>query len=373
MQKPGFFSWSILLGLVIASLALHFVPQPNQLQTNVGPHSYAPAVNRAAPAVVNIYTSKTVRTQSHPLFNTPYFNRFIDRAKIPKSRIKNSLGSGVIIGKEGLIITNHHVIQGADEILVALQDGRTSNAVVIGKDTETDIALLKIELEDVPVIQFAQNPFMRVGDVTLAIGNPFGVGQTVTMGIVSATGRNQLGISTYEDFIQTDAAVNPGNSGGALVNANGELVGINTAIYSKSGGNQGIGFAIPLNHALRVIDDLLKFGQVVRGWLGLETQELTPQLKQAFGLPEQLTGQVVVGVSQGGPAEKSGLKNGDIVTHFNGLRADKGTDTMRQIADLLPGDKISLGVIRKGQKLEFQATLGLRQVKPQDRIFQENK
>ena len=376
MQKPGFFSWSILMGLVMASLALHFVPNSNQQianqVANVAPHSYASAVNIAAPAVVNIYTSKTVRAQSHPLFNTPYFNRFIDRAKIPKNRIKNSLGSGVIIGKEGLIITNHHVIHGADEILVALQDGRTSNAVVIGRDSETDIALLKIELEDVPVIHFARNPFMQVGDVTLAIGNPYGVGQTVTMGIVSATGRNQLGISTYEDFIQTDAAVNPGNSGGALVNASGELVGINTAIYSKSGGNQGIGFAIPLNHALSVVDDLLRYGQVVRGWLGLETQELSKQLKEVFGLPEQLTGQVVVGVAVNGPAEKAGLKEGDIVTHYNGQKANKGTDTMRQIADLMPGDKISLGVIRSGQQIEIQATLGLRKVKPQDRVILEN-
>ena len=327
----------------------------------------------AAPAVVNIYTSKTVRAQSHPLFNTPYFNRFIDRAKIPKNRIKNSLGSGVIIGKEGLVITNYHVIHGADEILVALQDGRTSNAVVIGRDSETDIALLKIELEDVPVIHFARNPFMQVGDVTLAIGNPYGVGQTVTMGIVSATGRNQLGISTYEDFIQTDAAVNPGNSGGALVNASGELVGINTAIYSKSGGNQGIGFAIPLNHALSVVDDLLRYGQVVRGWLGLETQELSKKLKEVFGLPEQLTGQVVVGVAANGPAEKAGLKEGDIVTHYNGQKANKGTDTMRQIADLMPGDKISLGVIRGGQQIEIQATLGLRKVKPQDKVILENQ
>ncbi len=377
MQKPGFFSWSILMGLVIASLALHFVPNSNQQianhVANVAPHSYAPAVNIAAPAVVNIYTSKTVRAQSHPLFNTPYFNRFIDRAKIPKNRIKNSLGSGVIIGKEGLVITNYHVIHGADEILVALQDGRTSNAVVIGRDSETDIALLKIELEDVPVIHFARNPFMQVGDVTLAIGNPYGVGQTVTMGIVSATGRNQLGISTYEDFIQTDAAVNPGNSGGALVNASGELVGINTAIYSKSGGNQGIGFAIPLNHALSVVDDLLRYGQVVRGWLGLETQELSKKLKEVFGLPEQLTGQVVVGVAANGPAEKAGLKEGDIVTHYNGQKANKGTDTMRQIADLMPGDKISLGVIRGGQQIEIQATLGLRKVKPQDKVILENQ
>ncbi len=364
MQKPGFFLWSVLMGLVLASLVLHFIPPVTQNQQASAPYSYAPAVNRAAPAVVNIYTSKTVRQRSHPLMNQPFFKRFYERAPIPQSRLQNSLGSGVIIGEDGLIITNNHVIDSADEILVALQDGRTVNARVLGKDSETDLALLKIELHDLPVIALAQNPQMQVGDVTLAIGNPFGVGQSVSMGIVSATGRNQLGISTYEDFIQTDAAVNPGNSGGALVNAMGELVGINTAIYTKSGGNQGIGFAIPLTHALRVVNDLLKHGEVVRGWLGLETQELTEQLKEVFGLPEQLTGQVVVGVANNGPAQAAGLKNGDIVTHFNGREAGKGTATMRQIADLMPGDNIKLGVIRNGQFLEFSATLGRRVVKP---------
>ncbi len=365
MQKPGFFSWSILVGLVIASLALHFIPRQNTQQIQSGPFSYALAVSAAAPAVVNIYTSKTVSPQPHPLMKQPFFKRFFERTPIPQERIQNSLGSGVIISKEGLVITNNHVITGAEEILIALQDGRTTNAVVIGRDSETDLALLKIELENMPTIHFAQNQDMRVGDVALAIGNPFGVGQSVSMGIVSATGRNQLGISTYEDFIQTDAAVNPGNSGGALVNALGQLVGINTAIYSKSGGNQGISFAIPLKHALKVVDDLLTYGQVVRGWLGLETQELTPPLKEAIGLPEQLTGQVVVGVARNGPAAKAGLRYGDIVTHYNGMQAAEGPTTMRQIADLMPGDKVSLGVIRDGQFMEFSAILGQRLVKPE--------
>ncbi len=362
MNKPGFFSWSILMGLVIASLALHFVPKPNSQPQPV--FSYASAVNSAAPAVVNIYTSKTITAKRHPLLNEPFFRRFFERAPVPQSRIQNSLGSGVIIDGTGLVLTNHHVIDGAQEILVALQDGRTSNAQVLGKDKETDLALLKIELNDIPSIAFASNNPLQVGDVALAIGNPYGVGQTVTMGIISATGRNQLGITTYEDFIQTDAAVNPGNSGGALVNAFGQLVGINTAIYSKSGGNQGISFAIPLNHALRVVKDLLQYGQVVRGWLGLETQELTPQLKEAFGIPENVHGQVVVGVSPNGPAQAAGLQKGDIVTHFNGKAASKGTQTMRQIADLMPGDSIGLGVIRAGQYIEFHATLGQRQITP---------
>lgn len=358
MQKPGFFSWSILMGLVIASLALHFIPQQNSTSSPVA--SYAPAVNLAAPAVVNIYTSKTVRQQSHPLLNEPFFRRFYNKTPVPKSRIQNSLGSGVIINEIGLILTNLHVIDGADEILVALKDGRTTNAKIVGVDKETDVALLKIELKGLPVIDFSPRE-LQVGDVTLAIGNPFGIGQTVTMGIVSATGRNQLGITTYEDFIQTDAAINVGNSGGALVNAYGQLVGINTAIYnSKNGGNQGIGFAIPLKDALTVVRDLLEHGQVVRGWLGLETQELNKEVKATFGLPETLNGQVVVGVMSDGPAQKAGLQKGDIVTHFNGKAASKGTKTMRQIADLMPGDVITLEIIRGGKVFEVQATLGKR-------------
>ncbi len=361
MQKPGFFSWSILLGLVIASLALHFIPKPAPTLRQVsGPVSYSDAVDLAAPAVVNIYTSKKTQTQVHPLLSDPFFRRFFDRSPMPRSRMQSSLGSGVIISEQGLILTNNHVISGADEILIALNDGRTSNARVIGRDVESDLALLKIELPDVPVIQFAQEDDLKVGDVTLAIGNPFGVGQTVTMGIVSATGRNQLGITTYEDFIQTDAAVNPGNSGGALVNALGDLVGINTAIYSKSGGNQGISFAIPIKHALRVAADLVKYGQVIRGWLGLETQELSDELKATFGLPSDLIGQVVVGVAENGPAYAAGIRKGDIITHYNGQEADKGTQTMRQIADLMPGDSVTMGLIRGGQFYEVKSTVGQR-------------
>ncbi|WP_396587382.1 trypsin-like peptidase domain-containing protein [Bermanella sp. R86510] len=363
MQKPGYISWSILMGLVVASLVLHFVPKQPTATTGQ-PFSYAGAVANASPAVVNIYTSKTVQRQLHPLWDNPLFRRFFDRAPTPKSRIENSLGSGVIIHQDGIILTNKHVISGADEILIGLKDGRTTNARVVGSDAATDLAVLKIDIENMPTIEFAKTQSLRVGDVALAIGNPFGVGQTVTMGIVSATGRNQLGITTYEDFIQTDAAVNPGNSGGALINARGELVGINTAIYSQSGGNQGIGFAIPIHHAMAVAIDLLEHGQVIRGWLGLETQELNDNLKKAFGLPEELQGQVVVGVAANGPAAKAGLLEGDIVTHFNGKPAERGTDTMRQIASLMPGDKISLRYIRDGQYQIAQAVLGQRRSEP---------
>lgn len=369
MPKTGFFAWSVMLGLVIASLALHFIPPQSAtkpisgLKQQLGPVSYADAVNLASPAVVNIYTSTKVKAQVHPLMNDPFFRRFFDRAPMPRSRMQSSLGSGVIVSSQGLVLTNNHVIDGADEILVALKDGRTGNAKIIGRDKDTDLALLKIPYDDVPVIPFVQNDDLQVGDVVLAIGNPFGVGQTVTMGIVSGTGRNQLGIATYEDFIQTDAAVNRGNSGGALVNAGGELVGINTAIYSESGTNLGIGFAIPLKHALDVVDDLLKYGVVIRGWLGLETQELTDQLKTTFGLPDNLVGQVVVRAAPGGPAAMAGLQAGDIVTHYNGQPADKGTQTMRQIADLRPGQKVTMGVIRNGQSFNVTAIVGRRLTK----------
>ncbi|MFT6153432.1 MAG: serine protease DegS [Bermanella sp.] len=365
MEKPGFFSWSILMGLVTASLVLHFIPKQQVAQTPVT--SYASAVSKAAPAVVNIYTSKTVTRPVHPLLNLPFFKRFIEEPNQSANRTENSLGSGVIVNPQGFIVTNDHVINGADEILVALRDGRTANARVIGTDKDTDLALLKIDLGEVPSIAFS-NKSLQIGDIALAIGNPFEVGQTVTLGIISATGRNQLGITTYEDFIQTDAAINPGNSGGALVNAYGELVGINTAIYTKSEGNrqegftvsQGIGFAIPLNHVLNIVTDLAEHGQVVRGWLGLETKELSSQLKQAFSLPDSIQGQVVVGVVNNGPAFKAGLQEGDIVTHFNGKEATEGTRTMQQIADLMPGAKINLGIYRKGQYVEVTAILGRR-------------
>jgi serine protease DegS len=365
MEKPGFFSWAILMGLVMASLVLHFIPKQQIAQTPVT--SYANAVSRAAPAVVNIYTSKTVSKAPHPLLSLPFFKRFITELNPSAKRIENSLGSGVIVNSQGFIVTNNHVINGADEILVALHDGRTANARVIGTDKETDLALLKIDLGEVPAIAFS-NKALQIGDIALAIGNPFEVGQTVTLGIISATGRNQLGITKYEDFIQTDAAINPGNSGGALVNAYGELVGINTAIYTKSEGNrqegftvsQGIGFAIPLNHVLNIVTDLAEHGQVVRGWLGLETQELSAKLKLAFSLPDSIQGQLVVGVVKDGPAFKAGMLEGDIVTHFNGQEATQGTKTMQQIADLMPGVKITLGIYRKGQYLEVTAVLGRR-------------
>ena len=329
-----------------------------------GPVSYADAVERAAPAVVNIYTRKVVRRKTHPLFDDPFFQRFFRTDPQPNERIQSSLGSGVIMSPDGYVLTNNHVINGADQIVVALHDGRDVNASVVGTDPEADLAVLKIELENLPYIQVSQNKHLRIGDVVMAIGNPFGVGQTVTMGIVSATGRNQLGINTYEDYIQTDAAINPGNSGGALINAHGDLVGINTAIYSKSGGSQGIGFAIPAAVATRTLTDIATHGTTIRGWLGIEVQESSPQLLKALGLPEALTGLIVTGIYEHGPADKAHLNVGDILVKINGEEANNARRAMNQIAALRPGDGIDLEYIRAGKTGSTHAIAGQREAHP---------
>jgi len=244
--------------------------------------SYADAVDLAAPAVVNIYTTKLITERANPLFNDPFFRYFFGDQLAPRQRLESSLGSGVIVSDNGYILTNNHVVEGADEIQVALRDGHSAEATIVGTDPESDLAVLKVNLESLPAITIGQSDEARVGDVVLAIGNPFGVGQTVTMGIISAMGRNTVGINTYENFIQTDAAINPGNSGGALINPYGQLIGINTAIFSKSGGYQGIGFAIPGKFAIEVMQQLIQHGRVIRGWLGIEVQDITPALAESF-------------------------------------------------------------------------------------------
>lgn len=321
--------------------------------------SYADAVEQAAPAVVNIYTRTIVRRERHPIFDDPLFQRFFGIQPEPSERVQSSLGSGVIMSDEGYVLTNNHVISGADKIVVALRDGREANAQVVGTDPESDLALLQIELADIPVIKITDAP-LRVGDVVLAIGNPFGVGQTVTMGIVSATGRNHLGLSTYENYIQTDAAINPGNSGGALVNAYGELVGLNTAIYSKSGGNMGIGFAIPVAIAERTVNDIIEHGSAIRGWLGIEVQESTPALLNALELPEALTGLIVTGINPNGPADKSGLNIGDIIVKLNESEADNAQKAMNQIAAVRPGEKIKIDYLRAGKRFSTETIAGQR-------------
>ena len=315
----------VLLGLIIALLTILIKPQwfpsiaivkQEAITTDnakpvtdnfSGPVSYSTAVDRAAPAVVNIFTQRIVKEKKHALLDAPFLKRFFNNQDRPPERLQSSLGSGVLMNSAGHILTNHHVIAGANEIRVSLHDGREVEAKLIGSDPEVDLAVLKINLPNLPHIRIADSGPIKIGDVVLAIGNPFGVGQTVTMGIISALGRNQLGLNTYEDYIQTDAAINPGNSGGALINAHGYLVGINAAIYSQSGGSQGIGFAIPANSAAQVLADITQFGKTVRGWMGIEVQEATPALLSELGLPTALEGLLVTGLSLNGPAQQSGL------------------------------------------------------------------
>jgi len=325
-----------------------------------GPVSYADAVERAAPAVVNIYTSKTVETPINPLFADPRIRQYFGIDRVPtRKRMESSLGSGVIISAQGYVLTNHHVVADADEIVIALRDGREARATVVGSDPDTDLAVLRVQLPSMPEIAFRDSSTLRIGDVVLAIGNPFGVGQTVTIGIVSAMGRSELGINTFEDFIQTDAAINPGNSGGALVDARGELVGVNSAIFSKSGGYQGIGFAIPTRIVRQVFDEILKNGRVIRGWLGVEPQALTPELAHALGMPEA-RGVVVSGLVRNGPAHVAGLLPGDVVSELGGKAISSPREIIDGVAALKPGTRIRLTVMRAGKALTMDAVVAER-------------
>lgn len=314
-------------------------PTPAAGTTTVG--SFSAAVKRAAPAVVSINTSKTSR---HPNANDPWFRFFFgDQGEQPQA----GLGSGVIMSPQGYVLTNNHVVEGADEIEVVLTDARRAAAKVIGTDPESDLAVLKIELDKLPVMILGNSDQLLVGDRVLAIGNPFGVGQTVTSGIVSALGRNQLGINTFENFIQTDAAINPGNSGGALTDINGSLMGINTAIYSRSGGSMGIGFAIPVSTAKQVLESIIKNGQVVRGWVGIEPGELTPELAQTFGANVE-QGVIVTGVLNGGPASQGGIRPGDVITEVDGEPIRTVSELLTRIAALTPGQASDFTVQRRG-------------------------
>ena len=324
-----------------------------------GPVSYAAAVEAAAPAVANIYTTKIITERTNPFFNNPFFREFFGDQIAPRQRLENSLGSGVIISKEGYVLTNNHVVEGAAGIEVALRDGRSAEATLVGTDPESDLAVLKIELDDIPTMTFSGKKALRVGDVVLAIGNPFGVGQTVTMGIVSATGRDRVGINTYENFIQTDAAINPGNSGGALIDATGKLVGINTAIFSKSGGSQGIGFAIPASIVKDIMGQIIESGHVSRGWLGIEGQDITPQLAESFNLKD-VKGVIVAGIQRNGPAAKAGMRAGDVIVGVNGEEITDRRTVMDLIAQIKPGEKLSVKVLRAGKTIKLKATVGER-------------
>lgn len=321
---------------------------------------YADAVAAAQPAVVNIYTSKIITRQYHPLYDDPIFRRFFGMHDVPRrQRMQRSLGSGVVVSPSGYVLTNNHVIAGADEIKVSLADGREALASVVGTDPETDLAVLYIEVPDLPAITLANRSQTRVGDIVLAMGNPFGVGQTVTQGIISALGRNQDDISSFVDFIQTDAAINPGNSGGALVNAKGELIGINTAIYTKTGSSHGIGFAIPVNLAQQVMMQIVQHGSVVRGWLGIEPQILTEGLANALGMP-YVPGILVSGVFKNGPAYQAGVIPGDVITELNGEPLQNPKEALTIISNKRPGDKVEITVIRKGQTYRIKALVGER-------------
>ncbi len=328
------------------------LPVP-QVSAAAQPGSLAAAVRRAAPAVVSINTSRITR---HPFADDPWFRLFFGQQG---SQSQSGLGSGVIMSADGYVLTNNHVVQEADHIEAVLADGRRANARVIGADPESDLAVLKIDLPDLPVMTPSDSDRIEVGDRVLAIGNPFGVGQTVTSGIVSALGRDQLGINTFENFIQTDAAINPGNSGGALTDEQGRLLGINTAIYSRSGGSLGIGFAIPVNVARQALQDIVQNGRVVRGWIGVESTALTPELAENLGAASA-QGVIITGVLNGGPAARAGMRPGDVVTRINGQPIRTVAELRAGITALRPGTAATFTALRQGQNVEMQLVPGQR-------------
>jgi serine protease DegS/serine protease DegQ len=341
-------------------------PTPTPPASESNGISYSGAARRALPAVVHIYTRQTARIPDHPLMNDPIFRHFFGTPE------RTGLGSGVIIAPQGFVLTNNHVIENADEIEAVLNDGRKFEARLIGRDPETDLAVLRLTAaHPLPAIAFAPADSLAVGDVVLAIGNPFGIGQTVTMGIASALGRNQLGINTFENYIQTDAAINPGNSGGALVDGAGRLVGINTAIYSQapsngarsvdppSGGGLGIGFAIPVSVARKVLEQIITNGEVVRGWVGIEMREITPELAESFGLPSA-RGVLIYSVQHGSPADKSGIQPGDVLVAVDGREVLAPREMLDLVASLPPGQVSAFRLLRGEKKLELKIPIGRR-------------
>lgn len=320
--------------------------------------SYRNAVSRAMPAVVNIYTMKEVRQPQSPLLDDPFLRRFFGE-RYDNTEKQTNLGSGVVISPEGYIVTNNHVVETADQIEVAFEDGRKAPAKLVGTDPETDLAVIKVDLPDLPTMTLGHIDEVKVGDVVLAIGNPFGVGQTVTMGIVSALGRSQLGINIYENFIQTDAAINPGNSGGALIDINGNLLGINSAIYSRTGGSLGIGFAIPVSTVKTVMESIISKGQVVRGWIGVEPRDITLELAENLSL-SQKSGVIIAAILKNGPADKAGMKPGDILVSVNDQPVANMTEMFNMIALLEPGSQIKMAVARGGKEVPLDVVVGKR-------------
>ena len=364
--------WTMLAGIVI-SVQLIILPAAHaqdpkiskdsiDLLTRTG-RAMAEVTAAVKPAIVNISTTKTVKTagSEDPFFNDPFFRRFFGdnfgRQKQPKEQKSFGLGSGVIVSSDGYIITNYHVVKEADEIKVLMSDKKEYIGKVIGSDPKTEISVIKIEANGLPTASWGNSDLLEVGDFVLAVGNPYGLNQTVTMGIVSALGRANVGIADYEDFIQTDAAINPGNSGGALVNAKGELVGINTAIYSTSGGYQGIGFAIPSNMVKSVMDSLVSKGKVVRGWLGVSIQKITPELAKQFNLKDEV-GALVGDVVENGPSEKAGLKRGDVIIEYDGRKIEEPYILRNMIANTAPGEEHQMKVLRENKTLTLKVIIG---------------
>jgi serine protease Do len=378
----------LLAGLVISSQLLFAAAAGAQsskskisrdsidLLTRTG-RAMAEVTAAVKPAIVNISTSKTVKIagSEDPFFNDPFFRRFFGdnfgRQKQPKEQKSVGLGSGVIVSSDGYIITNYHVIKDADEIKVLMPDKKEYVGKVIGSDPKTEISIVKIEAAGLPTIAWGNSDLLEVGDLVLAVGNPYGLNQTVTMGIVSALGRANVGIADYEDFIQTDAAINPGNSGGALVNVRGELVGINTAIYSTSGGYQGIGFAIPSNMVKSVMDSLIKKGKVVRGWLGISIQKITPELAKQFNLKDEV-GALVGDVVENGPSEKAGLKRGDVIIEYDGRKIEEPSNLRNMIANTAPGEEHHMKVLRENKTLTLKVTVGELPADTQEEVISGN-
>ena len=383
-------AWSAILAMlagVVISSQLVFSPAVHAESSKISKDSIdlltrtgramAEVTAAVKPAIVNISTSKTVKISGgeDPFFNDPFFRRFfgdnLGRQRQPKEQKSVGLGSGVIVSSDGYIITNYHVIKDADEIKVLMSDKKEFTGKVIGSDPKTEISVVKIEASGLPTVSWGNSDLLEVGDLVLAVGNPYGLNQTVTMGIVSALGRANVGIADYEDFIQTDAAINPGNSGGALVNVKGELVGINTAIYSTSGGYQGIGFAIPSNMVKSVMDSLIKKGKVVRGWLGVSIQKITPELAKQFNLKDEV-GALVGDVVENSPSEKAGLKRGDVIIEYDGKKIDEPSNLRNMIANTSPGEEHQMTVLRDNKTLTLKVTVGELPADAQDEVMSGN-
>ena len=353
-----FITWPSIAGILAAIIILQ-ASQPQERVATPAAVSFAEAVRLAVPSVVNIYTSKRVASRRNPSLDDPNYRRFLDGGNRRRERIQRSLGSGVIVSEQGLVLTSRHIISGADEILVLLHDGRSGLAQVIGSDPDTDLAVLQVSLDKLHAIKLGNPDRARVGDIVLAIGNPYGFGHSVSQGIVSAVGRYGLNLSTYEDFIQTDAAINQGNSGGALIDTQGRLLGINAATYSRSGESTGIGLATPVDLAMGVTEDLVNFGKVIRGWMGLEVQAVYLPTQQRPTL-------LVTGTHPQGPAARAGIQQGDIITHINMQPVVDGQATMHQIALLRPGDMVEVSLRRETGDQDVEVIVGIRPEREQN-------